>query len=65
MQAKTRPLIVALCNCQVSFKRKPDRQKMSRRAFFDDTKNVDSVSYQRSRKNLLLRNAKAGKTNDK
>lgn len=50
MQAKTRPLIVALCNCQMSFKRKPNRQKMSRRAFFDDTKNVDSVSYQRPEK---------------
>jgi len=39
--------------------------KMSRRAFLTAQKNGDSVSYRRPTKNLLLRNAKAGKTNDK
>ena len=47
MQAKTRPLIVALCNCQMSFKRKPAVKKCPVGCFLTAQKNVDSVSYQR------------------
>lgn len=47
MQAKTRPLIVALCNCQMSFKRKSAVKKCSVGRFLTAQKDANSVSYLR------------------